>query len=623
MEYSSSDLSIHSDNGQKTHHQVIVSPSVSAARLCFIGFLATLVAVVATLLARFLTMLIGLITNLAYYGRLSTDFSSPEYHQLGWLAVIIPVVGGIIVGLIARYGSKGIRGHGIPEAMEQVLLNQSRIPPRLTLLKPLSAAIAIGTGGPFGAEGPIIATGGSLGSFTGQILKTTARERKILLASGAAAGMAATFGCPVSAVILAIELLLFEISPMSLIPVSLASATAAGMRIAMTGFVPMFEMPPFTAPGAGALAVYGLLGCLLGICSVYITRLVYLIEDLFARLPLHWMWWPALGSLAVGLVGLIDPRTLGVGYENIQAILSSVIIGWPLVVFFLLKLTSWAICLGSGTSGGTLAPLFTIGGGIGSVLAMTVDSFVPSFGVDPGVGALVGMAAIFAGASRAPLASVVFAFETTLQPAGLLPLLLGCTTSYMVSCFMMKNSIMTEKIARRGVRIPVEFTADYLDRVTVAEAATNRVVTLTADQTLSSVSQWFTAGGQGSNHHGFPVIDPGHRIIGVVTRHGLSDAAGKGKTRVREAITRAPVTIASSCSLRNAVHLMLIEGVNRLIVTEAHDPERVFGILSRSDIILAHQHQLDEHHQSEISIDLRTIRFQGRFREMIKSIKRA
>jgi H+/Cl- antiporter ClcA len=442
--------------------EAIHEPKLIAAvdgRVLRVCALAVGIAFIAGLVARLLTALIGLVTNLAFYGRIDTSFVSPADNHLGWLVVLVPIVGAVIVGFMARYGSKAIRGHGIPEAMEQVLLNESRIPPRMTFLKPLSAAIAIGTGGPFGAEGPIIATGGAFGSLVGQVVKTTPDERKTLLAAGAAAGMAATFGSPVSAVLLAIELLLFEYRPRSLIPVALATVAATGVRIAFVGSAPVFPMPDLDAPTGEALAWYSIIGALVGLASVYVTRLVYWVEDAFEKLPVHWMWWPAIGAVAVGLCGIAAPHTLGVGYDNIEHIVSGELMGRAMLYLCFVKLVSWAIALGSGTSGGTLAPLFTIGGGLGSALGALVATLAPGAHVDPRVGALVGMAAIFAGASRALLASVVFAFETTRQPMGLLPLLGGCTGAFLISCLLMRTTIMTEKLVRRGVHVPSELVA--------------------------------------------------------------------------------------------------------------------------------------------------------------------
>jgi H+/Cl- antiporter ClcA len=399
--------------------------------VAFIGALATILGLALGLIAEGLLRLIGLVTNLAYYHRLSSSFASPAGHHLGWTVLFVPVLGGLVVGLMARHGSAAIRGHGIPEAMEQILLNESRIPPRITLLKPLSAAVAIGTGGPFGAEGPIIATGGALGSLVGQFLAMSTLERKTLLAAGAAAGMAATFGSPVSAVVLAVELLLFEYHPRSIIPVVLASVAATAVRYALVGFGPVFPIPALASPTASTLGVYIAIGALMGLASVGVTKAVYHIEDSFERLPIHWMWWPALGGLAVGLIGLWVPRTLGVGYENIQGVLSARLAGTALLTLLVAKFLSWAIALGSGTSGGTLAPLFTLGGAAGALVGGGITALFPGAGVDPRICALVGMAAIFAGASRTMLASAIFVFETTLQPLGLLPLLGGCAAAYL------------------------------------------------------------------------------------------------------------------------------------------------------------------------------------------------
>jgi H+/Cl- antiporter ClcA len=426
-------------------------------RVFFLSGLAIGIGVVGALVARILIALIGLITNIAFYGHPSLAFRSPANNTLGPVVILVPVIGAFLVGLMARYGSSAIRGHGIPEAMEQVLLNESRIAPRVMFLKPLSAAISIGTGGPFGAEGPIIATGGALGSVIGQILHTTANERKILLAAGAAAGMAATFGSPVSAVLLAIELLLFEYRARSLIPVSLAAATAASVRIATVGAAPIFAMPLLAPPGVAALAVYTLLGAAIGVAAVVITRALFAVEDAFERLPIHWMWWPALAAVAVGLIGWIAPRTLGVGYDNIEQTVAGQLVGGALAALVVCKLISWTIALGSGTSGGTLAPLFTVGGGLGGLLGAAVAAAAPGLGVDPRMAALVGMAAIFAGASHALLTSVVFAYETTHQSTGLLPLLAGCSAAYLVSLRLMPTSIMTEKLARRGIHVRTEY----------------------------------------------------------------------------------------------------------------------------------------------------------------------
>jgi H+/Cl- antiporter ClcA/CBS domain-containing protein len=553
-------------------------------RVVAMSGIAVIVAIGAALIAQVLTALIGLVTNFAFYGRASAAFVDPAEHHRGAWVIVIPVLGAIVVGFMARYGSRAIRGHGIPEAMEQVLFNQSKIPARITFLKPLSSAVAIGTGGPFGAEGPIIATGGALGSVLGQLLRITADERKILLAAGAAAGMTATFGSPVAAVLLAIELLLFELRPRSIIPVALACVAATGVRVAFHGTAPAFEVVAIAAPGARALGVYVGIGALVGVASVLVTRLVYAIEDGFEHLPIHWMWWPAIGAIPVGIIGYFAPRTLGVGYSNIETLVSGSLAGGAAATLCAFKLASWSIALGSGTSGGTLAPLFTIGAGLGSLLAMAL-------GVDVKVGALVGMAAMFAGASRALLASVVFAFETTRQPLGLLPLLGGCTAAYLVSCLTMKHSIMTEKIARRGSPVPDGYSVDFLEQVLVRDVALRPVVTLAATETLAAARAWLAGRAPGSTHQGFPLVDASGQLLGVLTRRNLADSVADGATPLAQLVQRSLVTISPEESLRAAADRMVLTHIGRLPVVDPASGQLV-GILTRSDLIEAHARRL-------------------------------
>ncbi|MFL5310090.1 MAG: chloride channel protein [Myxococcales bacterium] len=574
-------------------------------RVVFISVLAVLIALAAGVVAQLLTRLIWLVTNVAFYGRFSADYATPARNHLGGWVMVVPVLGGIVVGVMARYGSAAIRGHGIPEAMEQVLLNRSRIPARITLLKPLSAAVAIGTGGPFGAEGPIIATGGALGSVLGQVLRTTAAERKTLLAAGAAAGMAATFGSPVSAVLLAVELLLFELRPRSAIPVAFAAATATGVRIAFVGASPAFSMPNLLQPHGAALATYVALGAVIGLVSLLVTRAVYAVEDAFEHLPVHWMWWPAIGSIAVGVVGYFAPRTLGVGYDNIDHILSGDFTSQAMLVLCSLKFLSWCISLGSGTSGGTLAPLFTIGGGLGGALAAGAAAAAPHLGVDVRIGALVGMAAMFAGASRALLASVVFAFETTRQPLGLLPLLGGCSAAFLISCLFMRNTIMTEKIARRGVRVPGEYAADFLDQIQAGVAASRPVVSLAADEPLDHVRSRILAHAPGYAHQGFPVVDGLGQLAGVVTRRDLLDPDQPGSRRVGELVRRPAAVAYEDSTLREAADHMVREGVGRLPVVSREDPRKVIGMLTRSDLLSAHKQRLEDIDLAEQHLDLR------------------
>jgi CBS domain-containing protein len=409
--------------------------------------------------------------------------------------------------------------------------------------------------------------------------------------------MAATFGSPVSAVLLAIELLLFEFRPRSIIPVALASATAAGVRAAFEGgFHPVFAMPELAQFSGASLTAYILIGAIIGVASVGVTRVVYAVEDAFEHLPIHWMWWPVVGAVVVGIVGYISPDTLGVGYYNISNILSAKLTLKVAALLCLWKFVSWSIYLGSGTSGGTLAPLFTIGGAMGLLLGAGSASVFPAAHVDPRIAALVGMAAMFAGASRALLASAVFSFETTLQPLGLLPLLGGCTASFLVSCLLMRNTIMTEKIARRGVRVPVEYAPDFLDMVLVREVMSNNPVTLRANQTVGEVRGWLASQVKGTSHQGFPIVDDQTGlIVGVLTRRDLLRGEHDGQTELKALVKRPPSVVYADRTLRDAADHMVNHDIGRLPVVSQDEPGRVIGMITRSDLLGAHRLRISAH----------------------------
>lgn len=550
--------------------------------------LAVGVGVLGGVIAAVLIGMINGITHLAFEGRLSLGNVHGTLHAPWWRTLLVPMVGALVIGIMARWGSSAIRGHGIPEVMERILHGDSRIPAKLTVLKPVSAAVAIGTGGPFGAEGPIIATGGAVGSLLGQMMRVTADERKTLLASGAAAGMAATFGTPVAAVLLAIELLLFEYRARSIIPVALAASAATAVRLVLLGSGPIFPMPTVSDPTGVALVCYGVLGALIGLVAVGISRALFRVEALFERLPIHWMWWPLIGAAVVGVTGLIEPRVLGIGFPNILDALAGRFTVAAILALVALKFVAWVMYLGSGTSGGTLAPLFTFGSGLGAAAGTLAATHLPMLGVSPPVAALVGMAAMFAGASRALLASVVFAFEATRQPLGLLPLLAGCASAVLVSRLLSRHTIMSEKLAHRGVRVPDEYGVDYLERVTVAEAMSTEVVSVAGDAHAGDAYRDLDAGGR-TTHQGFPVLDDG-RLIGMVTLRQLRVA--DPAATVASLVSRTPVTAHPDWSLREAADMMVRAAVGRLPVVERAAPGHLVGIVSRSDLLLAHTPRL-------------------------------
>ena len=584
-------------------------------RTVWIGLLAIVLGVAAAEIAQLLMFMINLITDITFYGRVSDVTAvkhtgsfvlSPADNRLGAWVILMPAIGGLIAGAMARWGSRAIQGHGIPEAMEQILKNDANIAPRVTWLKPVSSAFAIGTGGPFGAEGPIISTGGALGSLIGQLLSVTATERKTLLAAGAAAGMAAVFGAPLSSLTLAVELLLFELRPRSLIPVALAAVSATGVRYATYGAGAVFSMPTVLEPGLSALISFIILGAIVGVLSVLVTKAVYGIEDAFSKLPIHWVWWPALGGIVAGVIGWIEPRTMGVGYDNIDAIISGSFGVKMLIAMCVLKFAAWSIALGSGTSGGTLAPLFIIGGSFGALLGMGADQILPQLGIDPRIAALVGMAAIFAGSSRALLTAVVFAFETTRQATVLLPLLAGCSAAYIVSALIMRNTIMTEKIVRRGVRVPLEYTADFLQRVTVGQVYTRDAVTLKAEDTLAQVREWLQSGSS-AHHHGYPVVGIDGTVLGVLTMRELYNPSVASTTPIAELVQRSAVMVTEDYSVREACDLMVNSSVGQLLVMSRTQPRKLLGMLTRGDVFKANVYRLQENRdaQRQLRVNLR------------------
>lgn len=572
-------------------------------RLLTISLIAFVVAIIVSFLAKFLIYLINLITNISFYGNFSIDHSTPAANNLGLFVILIPAIGGVIVGLMALYGSKAIRGHGIPEAMEQILTNQSKIKPAITYLKPLSSAISIGTGGPFGAEGPIIATGGALGSTIGQILKISHNERKILLAAGSTAGMAAIFGTPVAAIFLAIELLLFEFSPRSLIPVAIACMVGAAGHHLLFSSKPVFEMGNIAPPDTYVLIICSVLGIIIGLLSVFVSKAVYIIEEGFEKLPVHWMWWPAIGGLIVGLIGYFSPKTLGVGYENITDLLSGNLTMQVVISLCIFKFISWAIALGSGTSGGTLAPLLTIGAAVGVILGSILLYFFPASGITIPLAALVGMAAMFAGASRALLTSIIFALETTLQSNALLPILVTCVAAYLVSFFLMEHTIMTEKIARRGVKPPQSYEPDILESITVEQVINEDGIIISEDISIQEVCDWLNKE-QNYKSNYFIVANNEGQYKGILSSSNLFNNYNSQNTSIGTLIKNYPTAIQLNDTLRFTAEVMAKENVDVLPVI-SDEFNNIVGLVSYHDILAAYKFGVDEHERKRPHISMK------------------
>jgi H+/Cl- antiporter ClcA/CBS domain-containing protein len=477
-------------------------------RVLLIAVIAIFVALGSVVAGFALIDLIRLVTNLAYFGRFSTETADLAMSPFGLWVVLIPVVGSLIVGLMARYGSEKIRGHGIPEAIEAILLGRSRLDPKVAILKPLSSAISIGTGGPFGAEGPIIMTGGAIGSLIAQWLPVSDNERKTLLVAGAAAGMTTVFGTPIAAVMLAVELLLFEWTPRSFIPVAVAAIVAEVARTALHMPSPLFPFVGHASISTAGLLCWVAVGALSGLLSGCLTKLVYLAEDFFPKLNIHWMWWPMLGGFVVGIGGLIDPRALSVGYTNIAEMLNGSIIGTSALILLLVKAIIWSVALGSGTSGGVLAPLLIIGGAMGAVLSGVMPTAAPGFWP------LLAMTATMGGTMRAPLTATFFAIELTGATGVMVPLIAACVTAYGVTVLMMRRSILTEKLARRGHHLVREYRTDPFALTRVAEVMTTEVDTVPATMTLHQAARFLAS--PETRHPTFPVIDENGRVLGVI-----------------------------------------------------------------------------------------------------------
>ena len=562
------------------------------SRVLILSLMAAVVGVMSAFVAVALVWLINLITNLAFYQQLSGEFQSPSGNHLQWLVVIVPALGGILIGLMARFGSEKIRGHGIPEALEAILYGNSRMDLKVAILKPISSAISIGTGGPFGAEGPIIMTGGAFGSLFAQLFHLSSAERKTLLVAGAAAGMSAIFATPIAAVLLAVELLLFEWKPRSFIPVAIASLVAGSLRVPLLGGGPIFTTASFGAPDMEVMLAALVVGLVAGAGSTILTTLVYLFEDLFGKLPIHWMWWPVLGGIGVGLGGLYDPRVLGVGYDIIRSLLRGEVIGGLLLSLLVGKALVWSFSLGSGTSGGVLAPLLIIGGALGALTARWIPVG------NSGLWALVGMAAMMGGTMRSPLTAIMFALELTHQVNILPALLVACVVAYAFTVLVLRRSILTEKVARRGFHVSREYSVDPLEVLRVEDVMDIEVQSVDSEMKVSELSDKIAAGDAGvTRHNGLMIVDAGGKLVGIITRGDVLRALERDEdVNVLEAGTGDLIVAHPDEILRDAAHRMLSGDVGRLPVVSRMDPNRVVGYLGRPAVLSARKQRMAEEH---------------------------
>ncbi|MEV7684552.1 chloride channel protein [Streptomyces bungoensis] len=568
-------------------------------RVLLISALAAPVGAVAALVAAGLLKLIALITNLSFLGRFAFGSAVPADTGHRWLLAVMPVVGGLLIGLMARFGSEKIRGHGMPEAIESILVGGSRVQPRVAVLKPASAAVSIGTGGPFGAEGPVIMTGGAVGSLLAQFLRVTTDERKALLVAGSAAGMAATFNAPLASILLAVELLLFEWRPRSYLPVAVAAVTATLVRGPLLGTAPLFGGAH--VPARIALPSYGLClvaGVLAGLLALGATALVYFSEDLFARLRIHWMWWPAIGGAIIGAGGLVEPRALGVGYDVIGALLTGHATVGLIVGILVVKTLIWGLSLGSGTSGGVLAPMFMVGGALGAAEGLVFPH------VSPGFWALVSLAGVLGGVMRSPLTGIVFCLELTHEVNALIPMVITASAAYLLSVVLLKRSVLTEKLARRGLHLTREYSVDPLEVHLVRQLETPAGVTFAGDRPAGEATALLRAAHDTGDPEGllaqrlYPVLDADGDLVGVVTRGRLVHA-DPGDTTPLAALAAPAVTAHPDETLRALANRMARHEVTRLLVVTRDARPRVEGIVSLRHLLTARRVDLHEEHHAE------------------------
>ncbi|HET6142895.1 MAG TPA: chloride channel protein [Candidatus Acidoferrales bacterium] len=566
-------------------------------RVGYISLLASVVGIIAGCSAFVLFKLIAFITNIAFFSVWSFQFRSAAENQRGVWVILIPVIGGLLIGLMAKYGSPKIRGHGIPEAMEAVLVSRSRIPAKVAILKPISAAIGIGSGGPFGAEGPIIQTGGALGSLVGQMVSTTAAERKVLLACGAGAGLAAMFNAPITGALLAIELLLFEFQARSFIPLMLASALAVAVRLRFFGDETMFQVGAFDYDLIHGIPFYLILGLICGFAAIGFSSTLKRLEDFFDHMKKPpAVFHPAIGALGLGITGYFFPRVFGPGYATIRDVLNVRMALTAVVLLLIFKAFVVLLSLGSGTSGGTLAPMFMMSAAIGSTFAMIVNYVIPGAHLSVGAYAVAAMGALLCACARAPFTFLICAIETTHDFHAVAPIILVCIVAVAVAVRFMPHSIMTEKLERMGFGAGQDYESNSLKQLRVADVMVRDVATVQPEETVCSAADRFAGGDlKNSRHHALPIVNAAGRLLGLVTQGDLLRALQsdpEGKIKVIDAGATSLVVAHPDERVFDAVKKMLENNIGRLPVVDRTDPQKMVGYINRANVMGSWRGQL-------------------------------
>ena len=575
-------------SSKKGQFGVALEPEI--VRIC--GF-ALLVGLVAGFVAQGLLLLIQLFTNIFFYGKFSFAYSTPAHNHLGLWVILIPPIGGLLVGIMIHFWEPTLKGHGIPEAMESVLFGHSRMRLRVALLKPLATAFAIGTGGPFGAEGPIIQTGAALGSLFGQAVGLTPYNRRVLLASGAAAGMAATFTAPFAGILVAIELLLFELRARSFIPVALAASVATGVRIHFAGWAPLFPTPMFRMTGMNELWLFALLGVLMGLVGIVMIRVLSWLEDFFDELPIRnrLIWSPVIGALILGIIGYFYPQVMGTSYDTIRDMLNDRLSTANLAGISFAKFWALVISLGSGTTGGVFAPSLVVGGGLGASFAIAFRHIAPSLVSDPAFYALAAMGAVFGGIARAPLTSIVFLFELSHNPNAILPLIVSVMISDAVVRLCSRDSIMTVKLVKRGLIVLQDYSVPVLMRARIDQVMRKDFNLLHANDELRTVLETFVPGEIGL----IPVIEEEGALVGIVEPHDLLKTEPPDHHFTMRELARRDFVLAYLGESVDQVHReMMLKNTENVVVVAPNDNRRPVGIARANDILQLRRWLMEE-----------------------------
>jgi CIC family chloride channel protein len=573
---------------KKGQFGVALEPEV--IRIC--GF-AIVVGAIAGLVAQGLLELIYLFTNIFFYGKFSFAITNPSHNHLGLWVILIPAIGGLLVGIMIHYWEPTLKGHGIPEAMESVLFGHSRMRIRVAILKPLATAFAIGTGGPFGAEGPIIQTGAALGSLFGQAMGLTPYYRRVLLASGAAAGMAATFTAPLAGILVAVELLLFELRARSFIPVALAAAVATGVRIHFAGWAPLFPTPAFKLTGMRELWLFAVLGLLAGLVGIAMIRVLSWLEDFFDELPIKksLIWSPVIGALILGGIGYFYPQVLGTSYDTIRDMLNDRLTAGSLVGISFAKFWALVISLGSGTTGGVFAPSLVVGGGLGATFAMGAQHFFPSVVSDPAFYALAAMAAVFGGIARAPFTSIVFMFELSHNPNSLLPLIVCVMVSDGLVRLCSRDSIMTIKLVKRGLIVLQDYSVPVLMRARIDQVMRKQFNVINAEDELRSVLENFIPGDIGL----IPVVEKEGTLVGIVEPHDLLKTEPPDHHFTMRELARRDFVLAFPGESVDQVHRdMMLKNTENVVVVQSAGARKPIGIARANDLLQLRRWLMEE-----------------------------